>query len=29
MELRMFCQAFGISLKEFVLALEKAIVKGR
>jgi transcriptional regulator with XRE-family HTH domain len=29
MELRMFCEAFGISLKQFVAALEKAIAKGR
>jgi transcriptional regulator with XRE-family HTH domain len=29
MELRMFCQAFGLSLKQFVGALEKAIAKGR
>jgi transcriptional regulator with XRE-family HTH domain len=29
MELRVFCQAFGMSLKQFVVALEKAIVKGR
>jgi transcriptional regulator with XRE-family HTH domain len=29
MELRMFCQAFGLTLKQFVGALEKAIVKGR
>jgi hypothetical protein len=29
MELRMFCQAFGRSLKQFVVALEKAIAKGR
>ncbi|MGA3201511.1 MAG: helix-turn-helix transcriptional regulator [Bryobacteraceae bacterium] len=25
MELRMFCQAFGLSLKQFVSSLEKAI----
>lgn len=29
MELRMFCQAFGLSLKQFVSVLEKAIAKGR
>jgi transcriptional regulator with XRE-family HTH domain len=29
MELRMFCQAFGLTLKQFVGALEKAIAKGR
>jgi hypothetical protein len=29
MELRMFCQAFGLSLKQFVGALEKSISKGR
>jgi hypothetical protein len=29
MELRMFCQAFGFSLKEFVSLLEKAIAKRR
>jgi transcriptional regulator with XRE-family HTH domain len=28
MELRMFCQVFGISLKQFVGALEKAVSKG-
>ena len=27
MELRMFCQAFGLTLKQFVAALEKAIAK--
>jgi len=29
MELRMFCQAFGLTLKQFVGALEKSISKGR
>jgi hypothetical protein len=29
MELRMFCQAFGLNLKQFVGALEKAIGKRR
>jgi transcriptional regulator with XRE-family HTH domain len=29
MELRMFCQAFGISLKQFVGALEKAIGRAK
>ena len=29
MELRMFCQAFGLTLNQFVGALEKAIAKGR
>lgn len=28
-ELRTFCRAFGLSLKQFVTALEKAIGKGR
>jgi hypothetical protein len=27
MELRMFCQAFGLSLKQFVSALERPIGK--
>jgi transcriptional regulator with XRE-family HTH domain len=29
MELRMFCHAFGLTLKQFVGALEKTISKGR
>ena len=29
MELRMFCQAFGLTLKQFVGSLEKTIAKGR
>jgi transcriptional regulator with XRE-family HTH domain len=29
MELRMFCQAFGLTLNQLVGALEKAIGKGR
>jgi transcriptional regulator with XRE-family HTH domain len=28
-ELRRFCQAFGLSLKQFVAALEKAMAKER
>jgi ribosome-binding protein aMBF1 (putative translation factor) len=28
-ELRTFCRAFGLSLKQFVSALERAIDKGR
>ncbi len=29
MDLRMFCQVFGLSLRRFVAALEKAIARGR
>ena len=28
-ELRTFCQAFGLSLKQFVAVLERAVGKGR